>query len=815
MTSELQHKPAEGPRRTPLVRYGFAILLFVIGLALLIGGGQLILLGGSPYYVLCGLTVAVAGLLTWRGNRRARTIYAAMLVATMLWACWEVGFDGWALLPRLAGPCVIGALLWLVRFPLRSTARTRRLRPGWALFALGMPLAAVIGYGLHQTFAPDLADPMFQAGVTTAAASISQSAASDRPVDPGQGEWHAYGNDPGGTRFSPLDQLTPGNVSRLAVAWTLDLGPGPKEGRGGLEVTPLKIGDALYICTSYNDVISVDAETGRVNWRFRSGIDHKGRAYAHCRGVAYYRVPGATGLCSERIYTNTIDARLIALDAATGRRCPGFGDNGETSLLTGMGEVGLGYYFVSSAPTVVRGRIVLGGWVSDGQYWGEPSGVIRAFDAVTGRFAWAFDVGRLDNQGEPPPGESYTRSTPNSWAPMSADEKLGLVYAPTGNATPDYYGAQRRPFDDRFSSSVVAIDAETGRLRWSFQTMHHDLWDYDVASQPTLIDLPTPAGKVSALIQPTKRGEIFLLNRENGRPIAPVAEKPVPRAGHAPGERLAPTQPFSVGLPSFRGADLRERDMWGLTPFDQLWCRIKFRQARYDGPATPPGLTPSISYPGYLGGSNWGGVSVDRDHAIMIVNTNRVGNYNRLLTREEAEKAGIRPIGSNGKGYVGLAVAQANTPYAADVRPFLSPLGAPCNRPPFGVIAAVDLKSRKLLWAHPLGTARDSGPKGLASGLPLAMGVPNLGGSITTRGGLVFIGATQELSFRALDIRSGKILWQSRVPAGPHSTPLSYWSQKSGRQFVAIATGGSAAMQTKSGNFITAYALPATAARNR
>jgi quinoprotein glucose dehydrogenase len=650
---------------------------------------------------------------------------------------------------------------------------------------------------------------MFQAG-TTSIAAIEPG--SPVPADPAAGDWLHYGNDQGGSRYSPLGQLTPANVSGLEAAWTVHVGGVVGNPMEKLETTPLKVGDSLYICTGYNDILSIDAETGHVNWRYHSGADQKKVITGVCRGVAYYQVPGATGLCAGRVITATGDARLIAVDAASGAPCPGFGNGGQTSLLTGMGQVDTGYYAVSSAPTIARGKIVVGGSVLDGQYWGEPSGVIRAFDAVTGQFAWAFDMGRPNEHGEPGPGQSYTRSTPNSWAPMSADDRLGMVYVPTGNSTPDYYGGKRRPIDDQYSSSVVALDATSGAVRWTFQTTHHDVWDYDLASQPTLIDIRTPSGIQPALIQPTKRGEIFLLDRRTGRPLATVEERPAPQGGVGEGDWLSPTQPFSTGMPSFSGPVFRERDMWGITPFDQLYCRIAFRKARYDGPVTPIGLKPSIVFPGYVGGVDWGSVAVDPVRQLMIVNSSRVANLDKLLPRKLADAAGIRPYGNGHASNIAGAGAQAGTPYAADVRPFFSPLSVPCNKPPYGMIAAVDLVSRKLVWAKPFGTARGSGPLGIPTLLPVTMGVPNTGGSVVTRGGLAFIGASQDRGFRAYDVTTGKELWQAKLPGGGNATPMTYWSAKSGRQFVVIAAGGFVYLGAKQSDAVVAYALPRRAA---
>jgi quinoprotein glucose dehydrogenase len=450
------------------------------------------------------------------------------------------------------------------------------------------------------------------------------------------------------------------------------------------EVTPLEIDDTIYICTAYNDVIALDAESGLQQWRFHSDIDLKEVWLPNCRGLAYFRSQAAD--CPERIITGTTSAELIAIDARTGVPCAGFGTKGRISLLDGMGDPRPGYYFVSSAPIIVRGKIIVGGAVFDNQYWGEPSGVIRAFDATTGDLAWAWDMGHPDHKSLPPHGDSYTLSTPNSWAPMSADEALGLVYLPMGNSEPDVFGAQRRSFDDKYSSSVVALDALTGDVRWSFQTVHHDLWDYDIASAPLLIDIPSSIGIEHALIQTTKTGELFVLDRVTGAPLSAVEERPAPNAGAAPEERLSATQPYSVNMPSFSGPPLTEQDMWGLTPLDELWCRIQFKESRYFGEFTPPGVSPSITYPGTFGGSSWGGVSVDMPRGVMIVNTLRLASRFRLVPRAEADRLGVKPIEWSKRGETvqahGAIQAQAGTPYAVEILPFMSPLRIPCQRPP-------------------------------------------------------------------------------------------------------------------------------------
>jgi len=783
----------------------YATLLMFLGILLLYGGGRLLIAGGSAYYLLAGAFTFVAGLFLWRGRALGAWLYALLLILTVAWSLWEVGFDGWALAPRLIAPFVLG--IWLLR-------KTVRQRLGWgngagvlhkrplAVFSAGIVGAIAVGAVAHAFGPRDPFDPAYRVGTIAAATGLGA-----REIDPSTpGEWAYFAGSRGGSKFSPLDQITPANVSKLEVAWTFHTGVAPKGAKAAMEATPIKVGPNLYTCTSYNDVIAIDAETGKQVWRFRSNA---GAAYVYgsCRGVAYYKAPAATD-CPERIITNTVDARLIALDARTGQPCVGFGRDGEVSLLKGMPKAPHGYYSVSSAPTIIRGKIVLGGWVTDNSYIGEPSGAIRAYDAITGKFAWAFDMGRPDVHTEPAVGETYTPGTPNSWGPMSVDEALGLVYAPTGNSTPDLYGGMRRAFDDKYSTSVLAIDAETGALRWSFQTLHHDLWDHDVGSQPVLLDMPVKGVVRKALIQPTKQGEIFVLDRVTGKPLYPVREEKTPTSGIVPGERISLTQPSSFDLPSFRGPDLTERRMWGLTPLDQLLCRIMFRESHYEGPHTPPGFQRSIAYPGPLGAINWGSVSVDPKSGLMFVNSNRFALTVKLITRADADARGWKPEGFGGKEVRMGGVPMAATPYAAEVNLFWTPLIVPCLSPPYGMLSAVDLKTGKLVWHRLIGTARDSGPLTIPSHLPIPMGAPNTGGSVATKSGLLFIGATQDAYLRAFNVSNGKELWRSRLPAGGQATPAIYTSTKSGRQFVVISAGGSATLLSPVGDTVVAYALP-------
>ncbi len=760
-----------------------SVVLALIALVLIAGGAQLALLGGSLYYLAAGLLVAASAWLIFKGDRRGIWVYGAMLLVTLLWALWEGGLDPWRLQSRLFGPVVLG--VW-VAWPLLADRRRHLIG---AIAVLALLLAGWI-YGVSRY-------AIISAPETGEAKVLAASA------EPASGEWRNYGNDIAGSRHSPQTQITPQNVGQLEHAWTYRTGVIKTNGMG-FEATPIMIDDTLYLCTSNNIVSALDPETGVKRWVFDPKV--KAPPSGACRGLGFYEVPEATGACSKRVIMNTVDARLMAIDAITGQPCADFGVNGSVDLKKGMGHVIQGYYYVSSAPLIIKEKVIIGGWVFDGQYVGEPSGVIRAFDVMTGKFVWAWDLERPDFSGEPPEGQHYSRGTPNVWGTMSGDEQLGLVYLPMGNSTPDYWGAHRSPASEKYSSSITALDVETGKLRWTFQTVHHDIWDYDVSAQPTLIDLPIGGKTVPALIQATKQGQVFLLNRADGTPLAKVEEKPVPQ-GPPPGDWVTPTQPFSTGMPSFDATVLTEQHMWGLTPIDQLWCRIKFKQARYEGPFTPPGVKPSITYPSYLGGINWGGVSIDPDRRLLVVNWSRMANYTSTVPRKEADKLGVK-ISMDGGAHVGLPVPQMGTPYALFTGAFLSPIDVPCTEPPFGKITVVDLDTRKTLWERPLGTGADSGPWALRSHVSLPMGVPNTGGSITTRSGLVFIGATQERALRAFDINTGNLLWRASLPAGGHATPMTYVSKKSGRQFVVIAAGGSAPLYSGYGDYVMAFALP-------
>jgi quinoprotein glucose dehydrogenase len=784
----LPEETIRAPVALRVLRIVYGLLLLAVGVTLFAGGVRLLMLGGSPYYLAAGLVAGVAGLAAVVGRwRLAAALFLALLAGTALWALYESGLDGWALAPRVLAPAVFG-------LPFLVWALIGR-RPGARIVGITV-VAAGLALVLAVTAASRYRPPAVPASDVPASDVAAAAAAGEA-----SGDWPHFGNALGGNHFSALTQITPQNVGQLKVAWSTTLGPTPRvEGMQNQSV-PLKIGDHLYTCLPFGFVYELDPETGKIRWAYDSKPDPKSVYQAKCRGVAYYAVPGAAGPCAQRLFVAATDSRLIALDALTGRPCAGFGENGVVNLLKGLRERGPGYYHPSAAPVIIRGKVVVNAGVADGQHVGEPSGVIRAFDAVTGQLAWAWDLGRPGQHGEPPPGEVYTPGTPNSWAPMSADERLGLVYIPTGNSTPDYWGGHRSALSNKYASSLVALDAETGEPRWAFQTTHYDVWDYDIGSQPILFDLKTATGVVPAVIQPTKRGQLFILDRRDGRPLFPVEEKPAPQAGAV--ETLSPTQPWSTGLPDLGGPRLTEKAMWGITPLDQLWCRIKFREARYEGSMTPLGLTYAIEDPGYVGGVEWGSASIDTDRQLAFLLSNRLVNYNRLLPRSSPLARDLHA--DPGKPLGGMA-AQEGTPFAADIKPFFSPLSAPCQAPPWGLINAIDLRTGKMVWSRPLGTGRDLGPFGVASHLPFTMGMFTFGGALGAQSGLVFAAGSVDHAFRAFDARTGRLLFEADLPGTGASTPMSYRG-RSGRQFVLIS---SESPKTAGGFYgaVTAFVLP-------
>lgn len=805
-------------------------LLTLIGIVLAGGGLWLVILGGSFYYLLAGVALLVAGVLVFRGQAAGFWLYAATLVATVIWALWESGLNGWALVPRLVGPIVLFLLLLAITPVLfRARARTIGLSglAATGLLCAVLCIGVAVSSGSEARALPNAAQAMADPSVLTAGA-----------------DWPAYGGSQSARRYSPLTQIRADNVGKLKRFWVAHTGDLPKtmdDNKYGAETTPLKVGDTLYLCSAKNILIALDAATGHERWRYDPKVPDTWIPYtAACRGVTYYATPigasqpakmaaqpiaarpvgdapaapAARALCAARIIEGTLDGRLIAVDAASGRPCADFGRNGQVDIKQGMGPVTPGMVAITSPPALVRGVLVTGQEILDGQKNDAPSGVIQGFDAQTGKQLWAWDLGRPGKSGPPAPDEIFTRGTPNMWTTAAADEALGYVYLPLGNSAVDYWSSDRSALENNYSSSLVAVDVTTGQPVWRFQTVHKDVWDYDLGSQPSLVDFPTTAGPVPAIVLTSKVGDIYVLDRRTGAPLTKVQEVAVPQGGVEPAQR-APTQPRSL-FNVLRKPNLTEKDMWGMSPIDQMACRIQFRLASYRGVYTPPTTDGHwVEYPGYNGGSDWGSIAVDERRGVIVANYNDMPNYNRLVPRAEADRRGWAPRGQArggdmGSGAEGAGDPQAGTPYAIKVNAgwrmkFTKML---CKQPPYGGIRAIDLRTGATLWDKPLGDARRNGPFGIPSMLPITIGTPNNGGPLVTAGGLIFIAATTDDMFRAIDLKTGKTVWEDKLPAGGQATPMTYTAN--GRQYVVIMAGGHHFMETPVGDALVAYALPGT-----
>ena len=618
-----------------------------------------------------------------------------------------------------------------------------------------------------------------------------------------QGDWPVYGRDPGGARFSPLTQITRDNVARLQVAWTYHAGIPDMSSMShrppALEVTPLVVDGLMYVITPTGIVAALDPATGVERWHYDAGVDpHRGYGDFASRGVSFWRdtrTPPANP-CARRIFAATIDARLVALDAATGKPCPGFGAGGVVDLRKGLRAPPdeFAFYEVTSPPAIVGDFVITGSAVADNTNLAPASGEVRAFDARTGALKWTFDPVPQDSTD--PASKTWQNGVApligaaNVWSVMVADPERDLVFLPTSSPAPDYYGGMRLG-ENRNANSIVALRASTGKVVWQFQTVHHDLWDFDNAAPPALVTVTRNAARIPAVIQTGKYGMLFVLDRTTGTPVFPVEERPVPRST-VPGEVASPTQPFTAVTPPLVPLHYSAEDAWGPTPEAKAACRAILAGLRNDGPFTPPSLQGTLSQPGNIGGAHWGGVAVDQSHGLAIVPVNRVPAMVQLFVahgfKTDSSKTADAARGMTDFEYTNMR----GTPYLMRRRLILGPTGLPCTPPPFGALVAVNLSTGAIAWNVPLGTM---------GGFP---GSPNLGGPIVTAGGVVFIGATLDRQFRAFDVETGKELWNATLPAGARATPMTY--EAGGRQYVVIAAGGGGPFGA--GDAIIAFALP-------
>lgn len=600
--------------------------------------------------------------------------------------------------------------------------------------------------------------------------------------------WSHYGGDAGGMRYSPASQITPENVDQLIPAWTyrtreIESRPAHILRQMKWQTTPVLRGDSLYLCTPFNIVIAIDPGTGEEKWRFDPKIpteDVRPANRFNCRGVALWVDPAPPSTaCATRVFTGTNDARVIALDAATGRPCRDFGVKGEIKLAPSLPLLWAGEFNISSAPVVASGVVVVGSSIGDNQRVAAPFGTVHAFDARTGAVRWTFDP--IPRDARDPRASSWgdgwrQAGHANVWAPMSVDEGRGLIFMPTSSPSPDFFGGLR-PGDNRHANSVVAIKAETGVVRWAYQIVHHDVWDYDLPAQPTLATLNLDDGPRDVVIQGTKQGLVFVLDRDTGVPVFPVEERAVPQ-GAVAGEVLSPTQPFPLHVPPLVPDKLTPGNAFGLTPLERWSCSALLAAVRSEGLYTPPSERGTILFPFTGGGINWGGVAFDPERQILIANTSRIAHMVTLFEAREFDRLDKAFPTREVSPQTGAAYGMIRDPVLG------SPVPMPCNPPPWGVLTAVDLKNGKLLWETTLGTIEEY-TLGL---LALPWGTPNLGGPVVTKSGVVFIGAAMDRYLRAFDVRTGRELWQGRLPATAQATPMTYeWK---GEQFVLVAAGG-------------------------
>jgi quinoprotein glucose dehydrogenase len=621
--------------------------------------------------------------------------------------------------------------------------------------------------------------------------------------------WTHYGGSEKGMQFSSLDQISAANVTRLAEAWRYrsgELGQGRRE-PFAFQANPILVEGRLYLSTGSAIIIALDPATGREIWRFDPAIDRsKGHSEIANRGVSSWidSQAGDVAACRHRIFIGTLDARLIAVDGADGKPCGNFGHNGSVDLDRDVNADNSQWvnYAVTSPPVIVDDIVVVGSAIGDNQAVKSELGIVRGIDARSGAEIWRWDpIPR--NASDPAFSgwnvrEAVNNGSANAWAPLAADSELGLVYVPTGSAGPDFFGGEREG-DNRYANSVVALQAATGELVWHRQLVHHDLWDYDTASQPTLVDLQHDGEIIPAVLQGTKTGMIFSFDRRSGAAIFDIEERPVPQGG-VEGEHLSATQPFPVAPPPLVSHDaLTEDDAWGMLWFDKRGCSNRIKQLRSEGIYTPPSIEGTIIYPGYAGGINWGGIAFHPQSQLAVAFTMNLPMEVALIPRDE-----LKAARESGEFDDFEFAPQRGTPYGLRRQALVSMIGIPCNAPPWGTLSAVDMKQGVIRWQVPVGTIQDLAPAIVPD---LKLGVPGLGGPVVTAGGLIFLAASMDDYLRAFDLRDGAMLWEGRLPAGGQATPMTYFLPQTGKQYVVIAAGGHPKAGTTIGDYVIAFAL--------
>ncbi len=621
-------------------------------------------------------------------------------------------------------------------------------------------------------------------------------------------EWNHYGGSEKGQQYSPAKQINLQTVQNLEEAWryrTGELGEGSRQGYS-FQTNPILVNNTLYLSTGSGIIIAVDPIKGTEIWRYDPKLDRsKSTAETANRGVSSWIDASASKsqACAHRIYIGTLDARLIAVDGVDGGLCTDFGQQGVVDLSVGVNltDRSAYEYSVTSPPVIVDGTLVVGSSIGDNRGVELERGIVRGFDARSGELKWSFDPIPRDESNPAfagwVPEQARKSAAANAWAPLAADSELGIVYVPTGSVSPDFYGGERKG-DNRYANSLVALQAATGTLVWHQQLIHHDVWDYDLPAQPTLVDLKHKGRLIPAVIQATKTGLLFTFDRRTGEPVFAIEERAVPQGGVL-GEHLSKTQPFPVAPPPLlRHGRMTGDDAFGFALYDEWDCEDQFESLRSDGIFTPPSLRGTLQMPSYIGGINWGGVAFDETTQLAVARVSEVPTVVQLIKRE-----GLQAAAKSGNYPDSQYARQTGTPYGMRRQLLMSPFGAPCSSPPWGKLVAVDMEKGEIQWQVPHGTIEDLVPAPIPN---LELGVPGIGGPVITGGGLVFIAAAVDNYLRAYELSSGSEVWKARLPAGGQATPMTYVVQ--GRQYVVIAAGGHTGADTELGDYVLAFALP-------
>ncbi|QHI95814.1 membrane-bound PQQ-dependent dehydrogenase, glucose/quinate/shikimate family [Aristophania vespae] len=792
-----------------------ALIVAIIGLLLTIGGVWNVVVGGPFYYLIAGIGYLLTSALLFKRNPAGLALFALILLGTIIWAIFLVGFDFWSLLPWLDVALVVGIVLSLP-WVTRALSASR---------AASLPLLGTIVLGVITLVAGWFSDPTDIAGqLPTKIVNAQIENAENVPAE----EWHSYGRTQEGNRWSPLTQINDKNVNKLKVAWvmrTKDFQTSQDSGEATNEATPIEFDNTLYFCSLHQKLFAIDAATGKEKWVFDPKLDSQ-PSFQHltCRGVSFHAKPAnavdSEGKdvtdtdCAKRIILPVNDGRIVEVDAETGKKCSAFGKDGEVDLrFSHQPYDTLGDYEPTSPPVVTDKFIIVNSAVTDNGSVRQPSGATRAYDVYTGKLAWVFDAANPDPNEMPSEEHPHFHpNSPNSWTISAYDKKLNLVYIPMGVGTPDQWGGYRSKEAERFVPGVIALNADNGKLVWFYQTVHHDLWDMDVSSQPSLVDITQKDGStVPAIYIPTKTGDIFVLDRRTGKPIVDAPEMAVPQKPVA-GDHTSPTQPYSR-LSLRPTKPLSDKDIWGGSTLDQMVCSIYFHSLRYEGPFTPPSLQGTLVFPGNLGMFEWGGLGVDPQRQIAFANPISLPFVSQLVPRGPGNPLWPDQNMSKKKGKESGLQHNYGIPYAVKLSPFMNPLltklgvRIPCRTPPWGEVAGIDLRTNKVVYRHRNGTMQDSlyGTPIPVPLPPVKIGVPSLGGPLVTAGNVGFLTGTMDRYIRAYDLTTGKMLWSDRLPAGAQSTPMTY--SVNGRQYIVTYAGGHASFPTKMGDYLIAYTL--------